>query len=42
MLDQVASERRKRINTSEMNRFLKSVDFERATVPLSRESESIT
>ena len=34
VLDQVASERRKRINTSEMNRFLKSVDFERATVPL--------
>ena len=34
VLDQVASERRKRISTSEMNRFLKSVDFERATVPL--------
>jgi len=34
VLDQVASERRKRISTSEMNRFLKFVDFERATVPL--------
>jgi GTP-binding protein len=34
VLEQVASERRKRISTSEMNRFLKFVDFERATVPL--------
>jgi GTPase len=34
VLEQVASERRKRITTSEMNRFLKFVDFERATVPL--------
>ena len=34
VLEQVAAERRKRISTSEMNRFLKFVDFERATVPL--------
>jgi len=32
-LEQVASERRKRIGTGEMNRFLKHVDFERASVP---------
>ena len=34
VLAQVADERRKRITTSEMNRFLKAVDFERASVPL--------
>jgi GTP-binding protein len=34
VLEQVAAERRKRITTSEMNRFLKYVDFERATVPM--------
>jgi len=34
VLDQVAAERRKRIATSEMNRFLKHVDFDRASVPL--------
>jgi GTPase len=33
MLQQVAAERRKRIPTAEMNRFLKYVDFERASVP---------
>ena len=33
-LGQVAAERRKRISTSEMNRFLKHVDFERASVPM--------
>jgi GTP-binding protein len=33
-LEQVASERRKRITTGEMNRFLKHVDFERASVPV--------
>jgi len=33
-LEQVADERRKRISTSEMNRFLKHVDFERASVPM--------
>lgn len=34
VLEQVSSERRKRISTSEMNRFLKHVDFERASVPM--------
>jgi GTPase len=33
VLEQVAEERRKRIPTSEMNRFLARVDFERASVP---------
>jgi GTPase len=33
-LDRVAAERRKRITTGEMNRFLKHVDFDRASVPL--------
>jgi len=33
-LEEVASERRKRITTGEMNRFLKHVDFDRASVPL--------
>jgi GTP-binding protein len=33
-LEQVADERRKRISTSEMNRFLKQVDFDRASVPM--------
>ena len=33
VLDFVASERRKRIGTSQMNRFLEKVDFERASVP---------
>ena len=32
-LEKVAAERRKRITTGEMNRFLKRVDFERASVP---------
>jgi GTP-binding protein len=32
-LEEVASERRKRVTTSEMNRFLEHVDFERASVP---------
>jgi GTP-binding protein len=32
-LDLVASERRKRIGTSQMNRFVESVDFDRAGVP---------
>jgi GTPase len=32
-LEKVAAERRKRIPTAEMNRFLKFVDFERASVP---------
>jgi GTP-binding protein len=33
-LQEVASERRKRITTGEMNRFLKHVDFDRAAVPV--------
>ena len=33
-LEEVAAERRKRITTGEMNRFLKHVDFERASVPV--------
>lgn len=32
-LDLVAAERRKRISTGQMNRFLETVDFERAAVP---------
>jgi len=32
-LEQVAAERRKRIPTAEMNRFLQHIDFERASVP---------
>jgi GTP-binding protein len=34
-LELVAAERRKRVGTGEMNRFLKHVDFERASVPMS-------
>jgi GTPase len=34
LLQQVASERRKRIPTSAMNRFLEHVDFDRASVPV--------
>jgi len=34
LIEKVASERRKRITTSEMNRFLEHVDFERASVPV--------
>src|SRR5438552_1133186 len=34
MLEKVAQERRKRITTGEMNRFLKHVDFDRASVPV--------
>ncbi|HKI25571.1 MAG TPA: ribosome biogenesis GTPase Der [Candidatus Sulfotelmatobacter sp.] len=34
LLEQVATERRKRITTSEMNRFLEHVDFARASVPM--------
>ncbi|MBV8052651.1 MAG: ribosome biogenesis GTPase Der, partial [Acidobacteriaceae bacterium] len=32
-IEQVAAERRKRIPTSEMNRFLQQIDFDRASVP---------
>jgi GTPase len=34
LLQEVATERRKRVTTSEMNRFLEHVDFERASVPM--------
>ena len=33
-IEEVARERRKRIGTGEMNRFLKTIDFERASVPM--------
>jgi GTPase len=36
LLEQVATERRKRISTSAMNRFIETVDFERASVPCAR------
>jgi GTP-binding protein len=35
-LELVTRERRKRIGTGEMNRFLKTVDFERASVPAAK------
>ena len=34
LIEEVAAERRKRITTGEMNRFLKHVDFDRASVPV--------
>jgi len=34
LLEDVAAERRKRIGTSEMNRFLEHIDFDRASVPV--------
>jgi len=34
LLETVATERRKRVTTSQMNRFIEKVDFERASVPL--------
>ena len=36
VLERVAAERRKRISTSEMNRFLERIDFDRAPVPASK------
>ena len=36
MLEKVAAERRKRISTAEMNRFLETIDFDRASVPASK------
>jgi GTPase len=36
LIEEVAAERSKRIGTGEMNRFLKTVDFERASVPMSK------
>ncbi len=35
-IERVAAERRKRITTGQMNRFLERVDFERATVPMNK------
>jgi GTP-binding protein len=34
LIEEVATERRKRVSTSEMNRFLERVDFDRASVPM--------
>jgi GTP-binding protein len=34
LLEEVARERRKRVTTSQMNRFLEHVDFDRASVPM--------
>jgi GTP-binding protein len=36
LLEEVANERRKRVTTSQMNKFLEHVDFERASVPMNR------
>src|ERR1035438_2478008 len=36
LIEEVAAERRKRVTTGEMNRFLRTVDFERASVPVSK------
>ena len=36
LIEQVAAERRKRISTGEMNRFLKTIDFDRASVPVGK------
>ena len=36
LIEEVAKERRKRVSTGEMNRFLKTVDFDRASVPVSK------
>jgi GTP-binding protein len=36
LVKQVAAERRKRVSTSQMNRFLEKIDFERATVPAAK------
>src|SRR5258706_6042973 len=34
LIEEVAKERRKRVSTGEMNRFLKTIDFDRASVPV--------
>jgi GTPase len=34
LLEEVATERRKRITTAQMNRFIEKIDFERASVPI--------
>ena len=36
LIEKVAGERRKRISTSEMNRFVKKIDFDRASVPMGK------
>ena len=36
LVKEVAAERRKRVSTGQMNRFLEKVDFERATVPAAK------
>jgi GTPase len=36
LIEKVAAERRKRITTGEMNRFIRTVDFDRASVPVSK------
>jgi GTPase len=36
LIEKVAAERRKRISTGEMNRFLKKINFDRASVPVSK------
>jgi GTP-binding protein len=36
LLEKASAERRKRISTGEMNRFLAKIDFERASVPMSK------
>jgi GTP-binding protein len=36
LIEKVAAERRKRIPTGEMNRFVKKIDFDRASVPVSK------
>ncbi len=36
LIEKVAAERRKRVSTGEMNRFLKTVDFDRASIPVSK------
>ncbi len=36
LIEEVAKERRKRVSTGEMNRFLKTIDFDRASVPVSK------
>jgi GTP-binding protein len=36
LIEKVAAERRRRITTGEMNRFIRTVDFERASVPMSK------
>ncbi len=36
LIEKVAAERRKRVTTGEMNRFLRTVDFDRASVPASK------